>query len=107
MWWFGGAHYGCDDVATIGPLLHKAGFHKTTFGWTKSSEADFAPWQVTLNQIGWIFKADDLAGSEKKVAEWTSKFPHCKSILIFHESYGNYTCRPNCSAVKRRRIRRR
>ncbi len=74
----------------IGPLLHKAGFRKTTFGWTKYTEADFAPWQVTLNQIGWIFKADDPAGSEKKVAEWMSKFPHCKSILIFHESYGNY-----------------
>ncbi|MCU0981771.1 MAG: hypothetical protein MUF25_21690, partial [Pirellulaceae bacterium] len=90
VWWFGGAHYGCDDVAIIGPLLHKAGFRKTTFGWTKSTEADFAPWQVTLNQIGWIFKADDPAGSEKKVGEWMSKFPHCKSILIFHESYGNY-----------------
>ncbi|MCY2988213.1 MAG: hypothetical protein NTY19_10170 [Planctomycetota bacterium] len=90
VWWFGGAHYGCDDVAIIGPLLHKAGFHKTTFGWTKYTEADFAPWQVTLNQIGWIFKADAPAGSETKVAEWVRKFPHCKSILIFHESYGNY-----------------
>jgi len=90
VWWFGGAHYGCDDVAIIGPMLHKAGFHKTTFGWTKYTEADFAPWKVTLNQIGWIFKADDPAGSEKKVADWVSKFPHCKSILIFHESYGNY-----------------
>jgi hypothetical protein len=90
VWWFGGAHYGCNDVAIIGPLLHKAGFRKTTFGWTKYTEADFAPWQVTLNQIGWIFKPDDPAGSEKKVAESISKFPHCKSILIFHESYGNY-----------------
>jgi hypothetical protein len=90
VWWFGGAHYGCDDVAVIGPLLHKAGFRKTTFGWTKHTETDFAPWQVTLNQIGWIFKADDPAGSEKKVAEWMNRFPHCKSILIFHESYGNY-----------------
>lgn len=90
VWWFGGAHYGCDDVATIGPMLHKAGFRKTTFGWTKYTEADFAPWQVTLNQIGWVFKPDDPAGSERKVAEWVRKFPHCKSILIFHESYGNY-----------------
>jgi hypothetical protein len=90
VWWFGGAHYGCNDVAIIGPLLHKAGFRKTTFGWTKYTEADFAPWQVTLNQIAWIFKADDLDGTEKKVADWRSKFPHCKSILIFHESYGNY-----------------
>ncbi|MGD0092243.1 MAG: hypothetical protein ABSE73_20195 [Planctomycetota bacterium] len=89
-WWFGGAHYGCDDVAIIGPLLHKAGFRKTTFGWTKYTEADFAPWKVTLNQIGWIFRANDISGSEKKIAEWTSKFPHCKSILLFHESYGNY-----------------
>jgi hypothetical protein len=90
VWWFGGAHYGCDDVAIIGPMLYKAGFRKTTFGWTKYTEADFAPWKVTLNQIGWIFKADDPVGSEKKVADWVSKFPHCKSILIFHESYGNY-----------------
>jgi hypothetical protein len=90
VWWFGGAHYGCDDAAVIGPMLHKAGFRKTTFGWTKYTETDFAPWKVTLNQIAWIFKPDDPAGSEKKVAEWVSKFPHCKSILIFHESYGNY-----------------
>jgi hypothetical protein len=89
-WWFGGAHYGCDDMAVIGPLLHKAGFRKTTFGWTKYTEADFAPWKVTLNQIGWIFKPDDPAGSERKVADWVRKFPHCKAILIFHESYGNY-----------------
>lgn len=90
VWWFGGAHYGCDDVSIIGPLLHKAGFRKTTFGWTKYTEADFAPWKVTLNQIGWIFKPDDPAGSAKKVADWRARFPHCRSILIFHESYGNY-----------------
>ena len=89
-WWFGGAHYGCDDAAVIGPMLHKAGFRKTTFGWTKYTEADFAPWKVTQNQIGWIFKADDPTGTEQKVAQWMAKFPHCKSILIFHESYGNY-----------------
>ena len=90
VWWFGTAHYGCDDPAVIGPLLHKAGFRKTVFGWTKHTEADFAPWQVTQNQIGWIFKADDGDGPEKKVAQWMANFPHCKSILIFHESYGNY-----------------
>jgi hypothetical protein len=90
VWWFSGAHYGCDDAAIVGPMLHKAGFRKTIFGWTKSTEADFARWKVTQNQIGWIFKADDPAGTEKKVAEWMAKFPHCKSILIFHESYGNY-----------------
>jgi hypothetical protein len=90
VWWFGHAHYGCDDAAVIGPMLHKGGFRKTTFGWTKYTEADFAPWQVTHNQIGWLFKTDDPAGVEKKVAEWRRKFPHCRSILIFHESYGNY-----------------
>jgi len=90
VWWFGGAHYGCDDAAIIGPMLHKGGFRKTTFGWTKYTEADFAPWKVTLNQIGWIFKAGDVAGSTRKIAEWAGKFPHCKSILLFHESYGNY-----------------
>ncbi|NLX97117.1 MAG: hypothetical protein GXY83_13165 [Rhodopirellula sp.] len=90
-WWFGRAHYGCDDVATIGPLLHKAGFHKTTFAWTKSTEADFASWKVTHNQIGWrAFKPDDPAGTKREVAEWMAKFPHCRSILIFHESYANY-----------------
>jgi len=90
VWWFGGAHYGCDELDIIGPMLHKAGFHRTTFGWTKFTEADFAPWKVTLNQIGWVFKVADPAGSEAKVAEWVQKFPHCKAILIFHESYGNY-----------------
>lgn len=90
VWWFGSAHYGCDDASIIGPMLYKGGFRKTTFGWTKSTEADYAPWKVTQNQIGWIFKPDDPAGSEKKVAQWMANFPHCKSILIFHESYGNY-----------------
>lgn len=90
IWWFGRAHYGCDDLATIGPMLHKAGFRKTTFGWTKYTEADFAPWQVTLNQIGWVFKPDDVPGTQQRVADLMDKFPHCKSILIFHESYRNY-----------------
>ena len=89
VWWFGAAHYGCDDLAIIGPILHKAGFRKTTFAWTKHTEADFAPWKVTLNQIEWVFKPNDPDGSEKTVADWLSKFPHCRSILIFHESYGS------------------
>lgn len=90
VWWFGNAHYGCDDLNVIGPLLHKGGFRKTTFGWTKYTEADFAPWSVTLNQIGWGFKPQDPVGSVKRVADWLQKFPHCQAVLLFHESYGNY-----------------
>jgi hypothetical protein len=90
-WWFGGAHYGCDDVDIIGPMLFKAGFRRTTFGWTKYTEADFAKWKVTMNQIGWgNVKLEDLPGSEKKVAELLQKFPHCNTALVFHESYRSY-----------------
>ena len=91
IWWFGGAHYGCDDLNIIGPMLFKAGFRRTTFGWTKSTEADYAKWKVTLNQISWgAVKLEDLPGSEKKVAELLEKFPHCNSALIFHESFRSY-----------------
>lgn len=89
-WWFGGAHYSCGDAAVAGPMLFKAGLRKTTFGWTKYTEADVARWKLTEHQIGWVFKADDPAGSEKKVAQMVERFPHCKSILIFHESYASY-----------------
>jgi len=96
-WWFAGAHYGAGDKEIAGPMLFKAGLHKTTFGWTKYSEADMALWKITLNQLSWRFAPKDMANKEKaydeaeaKVREMLVRFPHCRTANIFHESYAHY-----------------
>ena len=96
-WWFSGAHYGAGDKEIAGPMLFKAGLRKTTFGWSKYSEADMAPWKITLNQISWRYAPRDLANPKKaydeaaaKVRELRKRFPHCRSADIFHESYSHY-----------------
>jgi hypothetical protein len=96
-WWFAGAHNGAGDKETAGPMLFKAGLRKTTFGWTKYTEADMAPWKVTLNQLGWSLAPRDTANkqaaydaAETKVREMLARFPHCRAASIFHESYAHY-----------------
>jgi len=96
-WWFARAHYGAGDKEVAGPMLFKAGLRKTTFGWCKYSEADMAPWKITLNQISSRAaprNRDDreaaYAEAEAKVKELRERFPHCRSALIFHESYAHY-----------------
>ena len=96
-WWFAGAHYGAGDKAIAGPMLFKAGLRKTTFGWCKYSEADMAPWKITLNQLGWRLAPKNLANPKQayddaaaKVRETLARFPHCRSADIFHESYAHY-----------------
>jgi len=59
-WWFSGVHYSTQDPTVAGPLLFKAGFRRTTMSWTKASEEEFAPWQLSLNQIQWPFRLADL-----------------------------------------------
>jgi hypothetical protein len=93
-WWFGGAHYTTRDPAIAGPLLYKAGMRRTTFYWTKHSEADFAPWKISQNQIRWPFRLVDLkdwpaaeARAEKEITEMLRRFPHCRYVDLFHESY--------------------
>lgn len=92
-WWFAGAHYGVSDKEIAGPMLFKAGLRKTTFGWTKYTEADMAPWKITQNQIGWrIAPRDpkDYDEAEKRVRTELERFPHCRDADIFHESYAHY-----------------
>lgn len=91
VWWFGGAHYGCDDLDTIGPILFKGGFRKTTFNWTKYTEADAAKYLLTQAQIGWYGgRKRTLEFAEQNIREMREKFPHCKNALVFHESYSYY-----------------
>lgn len=93
-WWFGSAHYATSDINVAGPLLLKAGMRRTTPYWTKVTEADLAPWKVTLNQIKWPFRLADLddwpaaeARAEKAISDMLVRFPHCQFIDLFHESY--------------------
>lgn len=93
-WWFSGVHNTTRDPAVAGPLLYKAGMRRTTFKWTKDSEAELAPWKVSLNQIQWPFRLLDLkdwpaaeARAEKQITELLQRFPHCQYVDLFHESY--------------------
>jgi hypothetical protein len=94
MWWFGSAHYATSDIQVAGPLMFKAGMRRTTPGWTKATEADLAPWKITLNQVRWSFRLADLddwpaaeVRAEKSIRDMLERFPHCQYILLFHESY--------------------
>lgn len=96
-WWFAGAHYGAGDREIAGPMLFKAGLRKTTFGWCNYSEADMAPWKITLNQLGWSLAPRDRSNpqqaydeAEARVREMRARFPHCRSANLFHESYAHY-----------------
>jgi hypothetical protein len=96
-WWFAGAHYGAGEKEIAGPMLFKAGLRKTTFGWCDYSEADMAPWKITLNQLGWGLAPKDMTDKQKaydeaeaKVREMRERFPHCRSANLFHESYAHY-----------------
>lgn len=106
-WWFNGVHYSTKDAAIAGPMLHKAGMRRTTFGWTKDSEPELAPWKVSLNQIKWPFRLADLqdwpaaeARAEKSIAEMLQRFPHCQFVDLFHESYDPGAYPPELYDVK-------
>lgn len=93
-WWFSGAHYTTQDPAVAGPMLFKAGFRRTTMGWTKAGEQEFAPWKLSVNQIQWPFRLADLknwpaaeARAELAIGGMLKRFPHCQYIDLFHESY--------------------
>ena len=100
-WWFNGVHYTTRDPAIAGPMLFKAGMRRTTFNWTKDSEAELAPWKISLNQIRWQFRLADLkdwpaaeARAEKEITELLRRFPHCQYVDLFHESYDPRTYPP-------------
>jgi len=93
-WWFSGVHYTTRDPAVAGPMLYKAGMRRSTFAWTKDSETELAPWKLSLNQIQWPFRLADLknwpaaeARAELAIGGMLKRFPHCRYIDLFHESY--------------------
>ena len=90
-WWFGGAHGTTRDLNVMGPLLARAGLHRTN---VKNEEAG-AKWQLTgpyLHGVERLYKADDPQGSREKMVEAIranrKKFPHLKHAMIYHESCG-------------------
>lgn len=96
-WWQPHWHSGMTDPKVIGPLLFKAGIRRTTA--TAESEANMAPWKVTLDMIPWgtgyrppgspeLTPEEWLAEYERSVREWLRKFPNTGMAMIFHESYG-------------------
>jgi hypothetical protein len=106
-WWFNGVHYSTKDVAEAGPMLFKAGFRRTTMGWTKATEEDFTPWKFSLNQINWSFRLVDLkdwpaaeARAGKTIGDLLKRFPHCQYIDVFHESYDPGAYPPELSGEK-------
>ena len=97
-WWNIGEHGTTSDTAVAGSLMLKAGIRRPTAwrGGSTFTEADLAPWKLTLNQIPWPFVRGDLkdwpaaeARVEKQVAEYLCRFPHCQYVLLFHETYGS------------------
>jgi len=87
-------HYTTREASIAGPLFFKAGMRRSTFLWTKETEADLAPWKVGHNQISWPFRLTDLknwpaaeARAEKTIGDMLKRFPHCQYIDLFHESY--------------------
>lgn len=106
-WWFGGVHYTTRDVNIAGPLLFKAGMRRTTILWTRDTEADFAPWKISLNQIRWPFRLADLEDwpaaenrAQKAISELLVRFPHCQYVDLFHESYDPGTYPPELYGEK-------
>jgi len=106
-WWFSGVHYTTQDPAVAGPMLFKGGFRRTTMAWTKASEKDFAPWQLSINQIQWPFRLADLKdwpAAEKRaelaIGGMLKRFPRCQYIDLFHESYDPRVYPPEIYGVK-------
>lgn len=93
-WWFAGIHNTTREKDVVGPMLFKAGLRRTTFFWSQHTEQDFEPWKVSLNQLKWPFRLIDLenwpaaeARAEKEITALLARFPHCRYVNIFHESY--------------------
>lgn len=90
-WWFY-YHYGTRDPSIVGPLLLKAGFRRAGNGVACCSEADLAPWKVTAPAVGWGALRDPAATDaqiEAHIRDWLARYPHCQSLMIFHESMPN------------------
>lgn len=94
VWWFGGAHLTTRDLAQAGPLHLKAGLRRTVA--RNFSEAEMAPYKMTLASLGWNFRLadiDDFEAARARVYTQTTnllaRYPSCSNALIFHESHAN------------------
>ena len=89
-WWFRGAHYGTPDPKIAGPLLLKAGLRRINPGGRVPTEAEMAPWKTTITSIGWPRALLDGnapdAKIENHIRETLERYPHCRNVMIFHES---------------------
>ncbi len=100
-WWFRGSHYTTKDPEVICPLMMKAGFRKITLD-TGHTEEMLKPWKLTVSQIGDclsslpdISRKDQYTEAQlktfRRLEESIKAFPHCKEIMIFHESFPTMT----------------
>ena len=94
VWWFGGPHISSSDITQGGPLHLKAGLRRTQS--QKYSEAEMAPYKMTISTLGWKFRLDDLDDFEAakqrvytQTTDMLARYPSCNNALIFHESHTN------------------
>ena len=94
VWWFGGSHLTTRDITQAGPLHLKAGLRRTVS--KNYSEAEMAPYKMTIASLGWNFRLadlDDFEAAKKRVYKQTTdmlaRYPSCNNALIFHESHIN------------------
>lgn len=110
VWFFGSSHYLPTDTSTFGPILQKAGIRAIGCS-MEHPESDWEKWGISLcqfrNIMGDIYTdarilSDDPAEWEKMendlkrgIAQYVKRFPRCKRILLFHESFqGDYAPLP-------------
>ncbi|MCM8768318.1 MAG: hypothetical protein NC911_01330 [Candidatus Omnitrophica bacterium] len=100
-WWFDGPHLSIRQPEIAGSLYLKAGLRKFAYS-NRYTEEELAPWKMTKSSFPWLFRLSDLTEEGKlseeakqRVAnylkEQMARYPHCNSVLIFHESHGNNT----------------
>jgi len=100
-WWFDGPHLTPQQAEIVGPLYLKAGLRKFAYS-NRYSEEELAPWKMTKSSFPWLFRMSDLTeegklsdAAKERVANYLKeqivRYPHCNSVLLFHESHGNRT----------------
>jgi len=98
-WWFDGPHLTIREAEIAGPLFLKAGLRKFAYS-RRYTEEQLSQWKMTLSQLPWLFRMKDLTENgtlseesrqrvTREVQEFLTKYPHCNSVLLFHESHGN------------------
>ena len=91
--WYGGHEITTSNLKIAGPVYCKAGLRHTSCN--LYSEAQMAPWKMTLTSFGFLFPyttpssfAMASATVATKLNTLLSRYPHCKNVMIFHEGLG-------------------